>query len=81
MYNCVILTLRELGHSSTVFKCHFGLGSLHLREHHPALALSCFREAVKAAREKRNHQWEADVLREMYQVCVCVCVCVCFIES
>ena len=65
---------RELGHSSTVFKCHFDLGSLHLKEQHPSLALGCFREALKLAREKRNQQWEAEALKEMGQVSVCVFV-------
>ncbi len=61
-------TPRELGHSSNVFKCHLDLGLFHLREHHPALALGCFREASKVARERRNHQGEAEVLKEMGQV-------------
>jgi len=59
------LCFRELGDSATVFRCHFGLGSLHLRERHPAMAVSCFREALAVARGQEN---KADVLREMAQV-------------
>lgn len=59
------MCFRELGDSATVFRCHFGLGSLHLRECHPAMAVSCFREALAVARGQEN---KADVLREMAQV-------------
>ena len=48
-----------------MFRCHFGLGSLHLRERHPAMAVSCFREALAVARGPEN---KADVLKEMAQV-------------
>ena len=56
---------RELGDSATVFRCHYSLGSLHVKERHPAMAVSCFKEALVVASEPAD---KADVLREMAQV-------------
>ena len=60
--------VRELGDSATISQCHFDLGSLYLLERRPALALRCFREALRTASEQRSWQQEAEVLREMSQV-------------
>ena len=63
-----VLPSRELGDSATVFQCHYDLGSLHLKERHPTLAVHCFEEALTVARSQRNVQFESETLREMGQV-------------
>lgn len=60
---------RELGDSATVVQCHFDLGSLYLQETRPALALRCFRDALSVLTEQQNWQQDAEILREMSQVC------------
>ena len=58
-----------------VFQCHRSLGSVYLlRENKPALALRCFRDALSVCGAQHSWYLEADVLREMSQVCVCVSV-------
>ena len=64
-----LILYRELGDSATVAQCHFDLGSLYLQETRPALALRCFREALSVSNEQRSWQQDAEILREMSQVC------------
>ena len=59
---------RELGDSATLAQCSYDLGSLHLRDHRPRVALTCFQEALDMAREQRNDKLEATSLQEMAQV-------------
>ena len=64
----LLLVSRELGHSATILQCHLDLGSLHLQEVKPGLALRYFRDALSVASEQHSWQQEAEVYREMGQV-------------
>ena len=67
-FTCFALFSRELGDSATLAQCSYDLGSLHLRDHRPRVALTCFQEALDMAREQRNIKLEATALQEMAQV-------------
>ena len=72
MYVHVIYVCRELGDSVTVYQCHFVLAGLHQKERHAPLALRSFQAALALARELRDRGKEAEMLREIAQVCVYV---------
>ena len=68
IFTCPNLFIRELGDSATLAQCSYDLGSLHLRDHRPRVALACFQEALDMAREQRNNKLEASSLQEIAQV-------------
>ena len=66
----------EANDSSTVFRCYLSLGTLHLQENHPALALRCYQQAVGVARKEGSGLNESEALQKLAVVCMCVCECV-----
>lgn len=55
----------EVNDSTTVFLCYLSLGTLHLQENHPALALRCYQQAVGVARKLGSGLNESEALRRL----------------